>query len=125
MAPAPGGGALRRDATILVVDDQSFARDVIRIALEGAGYTVLEAESPTAALGLARQAEHLDLLVADVVMPEMDAFELSELIVRELPGIRVLFTSGYANAAEEGPFIQKPFSPAELVAKVDGLLAGD
>jgi CheY-like chemotaxis protein len=116
---------LRRDATILVVDDQSFARDVIRIALEGAGYTVLEADSPTAALGLARQAEHLDLLVADVVMPEMDAFELSELIVRELPGIRVLFTSGYANAAEEGPFIQKPFSPAELVAKVDGLLAGD
>jgi DNA-binding response OmpR family regulator len=35
----------------------------------------------------------------------------------------VLFTSGYANASEEGPFIQKPFSPAELLAKVEGLLA--
>ncbi|HZQ15880.1 MAG TPA: response regulator [Gaiellaceae bacterium] len=123
VAPAPGG-ALRRDATILVVDDQPFARDVIRLALEGAGYTVLEAESPSAALGIVRETPRLDLLVADVVMPEMDAFELSELVVRELPGIRVLFTSGYANAAEEGPFIQKPFSPSELVAKVDGLLAG-
>ncbi len=121
--PEPASGRPRHEVTILVVDDQSFARDVIRIALESAGYTVLEAESPTVALGLARATPQLDLLVADVVMPEMDAFELSARIAREVPGVRVLFTSGYANAAEEGPFIRKPFSPGELVAKVDGLLA--
>lgn len=122
VAPAPEG-ALRRDATILVVDDQELARDVIRLALEHAGYTVLEAASPVVALGLAREAVRLDLLLTDVVMPEMDAFELSERIRRVVPGIRILFTSGYADAAEEGPFIQKPFTPAELVAKVDGVLA--
>jgi len=110
-------------ATILVVDDQSVARDVIRIALEGAGYEVLEAEAPTVALELARTVPQLDLVVADVVMPEMDAFELRERLVRELPDVLVLFTSGYADAGEEGPFIRKPFTPGELVAKVEGLLS--
>jgi CheY-like chemotaxis protein len=123
VTPEPAGGTPCRDATILVVDDQSVARDVIRLALELAGYEVLEAASPTVALELARAAPRLDLVVADVVMPEMDAFELRERLVRELPDVRVLFTSGYADAAEEGPFIRKPFAPGELVAKVDGLLS--
>jgi len=118
------GGTPRRDATILVVDDQSLARDVIRIALERAGYDVLEASSPTVALELARSAPHLDLVVADVVMPEMDAFELREKLVRDVPGVPVLFTSGYADAAAEGPFIRKPFTPGELVAKVETVLSG-
>jgi CheY-like chemotaxis protein len=121
--PEPAGAAARRGTTILVVDDQSVARDVIRIALELAGYDVLEASSPTVALELARSAAQLDLVVADVVMPEMDAFELRDRLVRELPDVRVLFTSGYANAAEEGPFIRKPFTPGELVAKVEKLLS--
>jgi CheY-like chemotaxis protein len=118
------GGPPRREATILVVDDHPLARDVIRIALESAGYTVISAETPTAAIGLARRASRLDLVIADVVMPEMDAFELSDRVTRELPDVRVLFTSGYADAGEEGPFIRKPFTPGELVAKVDALLAG-
>jgi CheY-like chemotaxis protein len=109
--------------TILVVDDQSVARDVIRLALEYAGYDVIEAASPTTALELARSAPRLDLVVADVVMPEMDAFELRDRLVRELPDVRVLFTSGYADAAEEGPFIRKPFTPGELVAKVEAVLS--
>lgn len=121
--PEPAGAAPRGDTTILVVDDQSVARDVIRIALELAGYDVLEASSPTVALELARSAPRLDLVVADVVMPEMDAFELRDRLVRELPDVQVLFTSGYANAAEEGPFIRKPFTPGELVAKVEELLS--
>ncbi len=122
VAPELAGGTPRRDATILVVDDQSPARDVIRIALESAGYRVIAAESPSAALGLAREAERLDLVIADVVMPEMDAFELSDRLTRLWPGVRVLFTSGYADAGEEGPFIRKPFTPRELVDKVDALL---
>lgn len=109
-------------ATILVVDDQSVSREVIRHALELAGYDVLEAASPTAALDLVGSAPRVDLVVADVVMPEMDAFELRERLERELPEVRVLFTSGYADAAEEGPFIRKPFAPGELVAKVEELL---
>ena len=123
MTLEPVGGTPRRDATILVVDDQPFARDVICIALEAAGYTVISAASPMTAIGLARENPRLDLVIADVVMPEMDAFELSRRVTRELPEVRVLFTSGYADAGEEGPFIRKPFTPGELVAKVEAVLS--
>jgi two-component system cell cycle sensor histidine kinase/response regulator CckA len=110
--------------TVLVVDDQDVVRDVIRLTLEGAGYTVLDAASPNDALALVRDNGPIDLLVTDVVMPEMDAFELADRVVSELPGVRVLYTSGYTDAAAEGPFIQKPFTPAELVQKVSTVLAG-
>lgn len=110
--------------TILVVDDQDVVRDVIRLSLEAAGYRVLDAASPNAAIDLVRGDTDIDLLVSDVVMPEMDAFELADRIACEVPGIRILYTSGYTNAAAEGPFIQKPFTPTQLVAKVGAVLAG-
>jgi two-component system cell cycle sensor histidine kinase/response regulator CckA len=109
--------------TVLVVDDQDLVRDVIRLALERAGYTVLEAASPNAAIELVRANGAIDLLVSDIVMPEMDAFELADRIACEVPGIRILYTSGYTDAAAEGPFIQKPFTPGELVEKVGSVLA--
>src|SRR3981189_2992835 len=109
--------------TILVVDDQDLVRDVIRLSLESAGYDVLEAASPSEAIALARAADNIDLLVTDVVMPEMDAFELADRITCELPGVRVLYTSGYTDAGAEGPFIQKPFTPAQLIDKVSSVLA--
>lgn len=109
--------------TILVVDDQDVVRDVIKLTLESAGYTVIEASTPNVAIELARRAESIDLLVTDIVMPEMDAFELAERVTTEIPGIRILFTSGYTDAAAEGPFIQKPFTPQQLVDKVSAVLA--
>jgi two-component system cell cycle sensor histidine kinase/response regulator CckA len=113
------------NGTVLVVDDQDVVRDVIRLTLEGAGYTVLDAASPNAAIDLVRgEAGPIDLLVTDVVMPEMDAFELADRIACEVPGVRVLYTSGYTDAGAEGPFIQKPFTPAQLVEKVSAVLAG-
>jgi CheY-like chemotaxis protein len=111
-------------ATVLVVDDQDIVRDVIRLTLEKAGYRVLDAASPNAAIDLVRAEGPIDLLVTDVVMPEMDAFELADRIACEVPGVRILYTSGYTDAAAEGPFIQKPFTPAELVEKVSAVLAG-
>ena len=108
---------------MLVVDDQDVVRDVIRLTLERAGYTVLDAASPLAAIDLVRGAEPIDLLVTDVVMPEMDAFELVDRISCEVPGIRILYTSGYTDAGAEGPFIQKPFTPAQLIEKVSSVLA--
>src|SRR3954469_11882650 len=110
--------------TVLVVDDQDVVRDVIKLSLERAGYRVLEAATPSEAIALARDAgAEVDLLVTDVVMPEMDAFELADRITCELPAVRVLYTSGYTNAAAEGPFIQKPFTPAQLIEKVGAVLA--
>jgi CheY-like chemotaxis protein len=110
--------------TILVVDDQEVVRDIIRLTLESAGYTVLEAASPNAAIELVRVDGAIDLLVTDVVMPEMDAFELADRIACEVPGVRILYTSGYTDAGAEGPFIQKPFTPGQLVEKVSAVLAG-
>jgi two-component system cell cycle sensor histidine kinase/response regulator CckA len=110
--------------TILIVDDQDVVRDVIRLTLEAEGYTVLEAATPKLAIELARGAESVDLLVTDIVMPEMDAFELAERITTEIPGVRILYTSGYTDAAAEGPFIQKPFTPQQLVEKVSDVLSG-
>jgi two-component system cell cycle sensor histidine kinase/response regulator CckA len=107
---------------VLVVDDQDAVRDVIRLTLEAAGYDVLQAATPLAAIALARADDAIDLLVTDVVMPEMDAFELAQRITAEVPDVLVLYTSGYTDAAAEGPFIRKPFSPAELVAKVGSVI---
>jgi CheY-like chemotaxis protein len=121
-APPRETGAV--SGTILVVDDQDLVRDVITLTLEAAGYTVIAAATPKHAIELAREAGSVDLLVTDIVMPEMDAFELAERIAAEIPGVRILYTSGYTDAAAEGPFIQKPFTPQELVEKVGAVLAG-
>ncbi len=129
--PVPGrprgcglGDHRRMAPTVLVVDDQDVVRDVIKLSLESAGYRVLEAATPSEALTLARNAgAEVALLVTDVVMPEMDAFELANRITHELPAVRVLYTSGYTDAAAEGPFIQKPFTPAQLIEKVGAVLA--
>ena len=111
--------------TVLVVDDQDVVRDVIKLSLESAGYRVLEAATPSEAIKLAQDAgAEVDLLVTDVVMPEMDAFELADRITSALPTVRILYTSGYTDAAAEGPFIQKPFTPAQLIEKVGAVLAG-
>lgn len=121
--PSPAATLHPVTGTILVVDDQDVVRDVIKLTLESAGYTVIEASTPNAALELARSAASIDLLVTDIVMPEMDAFELAERVNTEIPGIRILYTSGYTDAAAEGPFIQKPFTPQQLVDKVSAVLA--
>jgi CheY-like chemotaxis protein len=109
--------------TVLVVDDEDAVRDVVRIALERVGYRVLEAKSPSVAIELVQANNDIDLLLADVVLPEMDAFELATRIAIAVPGVRVLYTSGYTDAREEGNFIQKPFTPDELVAKVETVLS--
>ena len=110
------------DQTVLVVDDQEVVRNVITTTLERAGYRVLAAASPNAALELVRGEGPIDLLVTDVVMPEMDAFELAGRATARLPSLRVLYTSGYTDAAAEGPFIKKPFTPAQLLEKVRAVL---
>jgi CheY-like chemotaxis protein len=111
------------ETTVLVVDDQDIVRDVVKLALEGAGFRVLETSSPVEAIALAREwRDDIRLLVTDVVMPEMDAFELAEHVRREIPGLRVLYTSGYADARAEGAFLAKPFSPSQLVEQVNALL---
>ena len=113
--------------TVLLVEDEPAILEMATQMLEKIGYRVLSAETPSAAIHLAHEhAGKIDLLLTDVIMPEMNGWELSQKILQIQPGIKRLFTSGYtANAIahhsvldESLYFIQKPFTMQELSSKV-------
>ena len=117
--------------TILLVEDQPEVRAVASAALSRHGYTVLEASQGEEALRIAQEDDrHIDLLLTDVVMPNMSGCELARRLTDRRPDMRVLFASGYTDEAivrhgaiEPGvAFIQKPFTPASLLRKVREVL---
>jgi PAS domain S-box-containing protein len=119
---------------ILVVEDQREVRELTVKMLRAHGYTVHEAESASDALSFCRASrEHLDLLVTDVVMPGMNGQELARQMKEIMPGVRVLFMSGYPDdiVTHEGlldarsNYLQKPFTPEALARKVRKVLAND
>jgi two-component system cell cycle sensor histidine kinase/response regulator CckA len=118
--------------TLLVVENEIAIKMLVQMALERHGYVVLTAESGSEALRLA--AEHpgpIDLLITDVVMPDLRGPELARRLVARRPGLATLFMSGYMDDAigEDTSslpvpvdFIQKPFSPSALAARVREML---
>jgi len=119
--------------TVLLVEDEEEVRRLAREVLEAKGYTVLEARHPGEASMIAeRHSGPIHLMVTDVVMPRMSGRSLAEQMAPLRPEMQVLYISGYTDNAmlrhgvmEEGlPFLQKPFPPEALVAKVRGLLDG-
>ena len=116
--PVPSGSE-----TILLVEDEPEVRELARDVLERSGYRVLTAEG-AAALAMIRDGEHdIDLLVTDVVMPDMGGFALAEAALKDCPDLEVLYISGYADdGGREWPdawhFLAKPFRPDQLSAKV-------
>jgi CheY-like chemotaxis protein len=116
---------------VLLVEDESGVRALARRALKEFGYRVLEATNGAEALTVARGCnDQIDLLLTDVVMPEMGGRELAQVLKRERPETRVLFTSGYPDSggmaldvAESGvPYLPKPYTPNELAQKVREVL---
>jgi len=133
--PAAVGSLLSRvprgDETILLVEDEPRVRDAVQRALENYGYRVLSATHPEEARRVFDEhREAIDMLLTDVVMPGYDGKQLYERISSDQPGLPVLYMSGYTDRAilDHGvlnpgiPFIQKPFSPAQLVRKVRAVL---
>jgi signal transduction histidine kinase/DNA-binding response OmpR family regulator len=123
----------RGTETILLVEDEEAVRRLARLILEGQGYAVIEAPSAASALAIAEQhATPIHLVLTDVVMPGMNARELSQALTRIRPSARVLFMSGYTGdtivrhgVLEPGiAFLQKPFTPADLARKVREVLDG-
>ena len=121
----------RRGETVLVVDDEPMMRALARRALETYGYVVLEAEHGGAAVRQMSAGEHqVAVVVADVVMPEMDGKALGDWLGAVHPGLPILYMSGHTgedltrrNLLEPGVCIlQKPFHPDELVARVQELV---
>jgi signal transduction histidine kinase len=128
-APAANGS---RDveastATILLVEDEDQVRKLARAFLERRGYRVIEAPSgPEALKTLEAYAGAIDLLLTDMVMPQMNGAALAERVKAMRPEIRVLFMSGYTEGGVEGhglpageaQFLQKPFAAGALERKV-------
>lgn len=118
-------------ATILIVEDEDLVRAMTRQTLEECGYKVVEATNGKEALATCLQSGGaIDLVITDVVMPEMGGRELAERLREKLPNIRILFTSGYTDDAvvrldvieAETNFIQKPFTLEALTNKVKQFL---
>jgi PAS domain S-box-containing protein len=117
----------QRIGTILLVEDEDVVRSIARRILVRSGYAVLEAASGPAALRLCEErGGEIDLLITDVVMPQMSGRELADHVTERFPGVRVLYMSGHIDDlvvrhgvqhASNG-FIQKPFPPEVLLRRV-------
>jgi CheY-like chemotaxis protein len=122
---------LRGQETILLVEDQDEVRDMARDILEMSGYSVLEARNGAEAVRLCEQhAGPIEVLVTDVVMPQMSGRQLADRLVSGRPDLKVLYMSGYTDEAiaphgilDPGvAFLPKPFSPDALSQKVREVL---
>jgi PAS domain S-box-containing protein len=120
----------RGDAVVLVVDGDAAVRKLASRILRTRGFSVLEAATATEALTVARGwADRIDLLVTDVVVPEMGGRQLADRLRQERPGIRTLYV-GHMDAGAtrvevptpELDFLEKPFSPGALIQKLRRLL---
>jgi PAS domain S-box-containing protein len=126
---APRGGS----ETILLVEDEESLRELARETLGGLGYTVLVATHGVEALDIGDRHEGaLDLLLTDVIMPQLSGPELAGQLGRRRPGLRVLFMSGYTGTLlgqsrrlDPGvTLLEKPFTPDALARKVRDVLDG-
>jgi len=117
---------------ILIVEDEVSILKLAKRILQNLGFNPMTAESPGEALSLVKdRTVEIDLLITDIVMPEMNGKELSLQLRKIYPGLKTLFMSGYtANVIahrgildEDVNFIQKPFSTRDLATKIDGILA--
>jgi two-component system, cell cycle sensor histidine kinase and response regulator CckA len=115
--------------TLLVVEDEEAVRTLARRTLEEAGYQVLEAATGKAGLQLSVERE-IDLILCDVILPEMSGHELGRRVAAMRPDLPILYMSGYPGPevvergliAHDAPFIEKPFTAAGLASSVRGLL---
>jgi PAS domain S-box-containing protein len=114
--------------TILLAEDEESVRLLATRVLRGLGYTVIDASNGAEALRKAQrqQSYGINLLLTDMVMPDMSGVQLADSIREVYPDIRVLYTSGYTDLAflknglqaNETRFLQKPFTPSSLAAAI-------
>ncbi|WP_288900475.1 PAS domain S-box protein [uncultured Sneathiella sp.] len=135
MLEKPAHRDLTGKGTILLVEDEDPVRLFAARALENKGYTVLQADCGETALEVVHDhGGTIDLLITDVVMPVMDGPTLVKNILREMPDLKVIFISGYAEDAfrkdldfdvSKIDFLPKPFSLKEIATKVKEVLVRD
>ncbi len=121
---APGG-----DETILIVEDDAAVRASSKATLGRLGYTVLDAATPSEALDvLSRRSGDVDVLITDILLPEMSGVQLGEIVQSRYPHVRIIRMSGYSgDEPPAGPptaYLQKPFSVVTLARAIRGAIAG-
>jgi two-component system cell cycle response regulator CpdR len=116
---------------ILLAEDEEAMRAYLARALQNAGYEVVAVDRGTHALPYL-QSEHFDLLLSDIVMPEMDGIELAQRCAEISPATKVMFITGFAavtlKANREAPqakVLSKPFHLKDLVMEVERVFGGD
>jgi two-component system, cell cycle response regulator CpdR len=117
-------------ARILLAEDDTSMREYLQRALQRVGYEVAAVGCGTEAMPLL-EVEHFDLLLTDIVMPEMDGIELARRATELDPDIKVMFITGFAavalnpdnNAPRQAKILSKPFHLRDLVNEVQRLLA--
>ena len=113
--------------TVLVVDDEPGIREFIRIVLLQAGYEVLIFPGPRAALDALRRQPSISLMLVDIIMPEMDGYEVAEEARKITPNIQIVLVSTFspdpARQSGNDSFLAKPFSRDALTAVVSKALS--
>ena len=111
-------------STILIVDDDPAILEYAGGVLEEYGYAVLTALNAASALVILRSNDGIDLLFTDLVMPGSDGIELARRAGEEVPGLKVLFTTGYSSdPAPIGRLLKKPYRPQQLAGAIAAALA--
>ena len=126
----PGYADMHRMTRILLAEDEDAMRTYLARALENAGYEVVAVDRGTKAIPLL-QEYHFDLLLSDIVMPEMDGIELAQRCAEMSPLTRVMFITGFAavalnpdsQAPKDAKILSKPFHLRDLVDEVERMLA--
>ena len=123
----PAGGEVTAKIQVLVVEDEPGVREFIKRVLLRSGREVVTAAGPLAALTVLNSRAGISLMLVDIVMPEMDGYDLAAEARKIAPQIRVVFMSAFARDSSRHPgrdgFLSKPFSVDLLIATVDNALA--
>ncbi len=122
------GPHLHGNSTILLADDEALLRELGQTILSQAGYTVVTVHRrDQLRVLLAPESTPIDLVVTDVAMPEFSGQEVAALVRARWPKVRVIYASGYpideiTGIEGDAAFLQKPFTPSELMAIVREML---
>jgi two-component system cell cycle sensor histidine kinase/response regulator CckA len=125
--PLGTGLALRWDVHVLLVEDDPRVRTLGALVLRYAGHTVVTADGPLEALDIVKADRDIGVVVTDIVMPDMNGFDLADELRQMEPSIRVVFMSGFTGdcfqKSGRDPFVAKPFTPASLAEGVERALS--
>jgi two-component system, cell cycle sensor histidine kinase and response regulator CckA len=120
-------------STVLLAEDESGLRELLRSAIASWGYNVLAAESGRRCLAIiSNQAKKIDFVVLDIVLPDLNGVEIARALNKQRPRTKCLLVSGYAEPPLESfvhlsntRFMGKPFSLHELRVVIEEMLFGD